>query len=64
MKYSALVTCITECTVQVEAASDTEARTKIERGEFLNVALYDGGLDMPERFHQIEMEPDSFGVDS
>lgn len=63
MKYSALITCVTECAVEVDAETQEEARAKIERGEFSTVALHDGGLDMPERFHDIDITEESFGAD-
>lgn len=63
MKFSAIITCMTECSVTVEASTEAEARIKIERGEFSRAQLHDGGLDMPERFHDIDMVSESFGAD-
>jgi hypothetical protein len=62
-KYSAIVTCFTECVAQVEASSEREAKEKLGRGEFSNVVLHDGGLDMSERFIDVEIVPESFGRD-
>jgi hypothetical protein len=63
MRYSALVTCITELEAIVEADTEEEARAKIEAGEFLMVELWDGGLDVTERFHDIQITEESFGAD-
>lgn len=60
-RFSAIVTCFTECTVQVEADSADEARRAIELGKLDKVALYDGGLEMSERFHDINIVDGSFG---
>jgi hypothetical protein len=63
MTYSAIITCTTECVVQVSAESETDARRKIEQGAFDRVKLHDGGLGITERFHDIEIVPESFGRD-
>lgn len=62
-RYSAIVTCTTECEVTVEANSAEEARKMIEDGRFKTASLYDGGLPMDERFHDIDMTEESFGKD-
>lgn len=63
-RYSALITCTTECEVQVEAESKNAARYAIELGKFDRVQLHDGGLSMAERFHDIDVNEESFGEDS
>jgi hypothetical protein len=63
MRYSAIITCTTEVEITVEAASEKEARAKIEQGSFSSAHLYDGGLDIEERFHDIDLTEESFGLD-
>lgn len=62
-QFSAIVTCTTECEVRVEAENATEARYAIELGKFSRVSLHDGGLDMVERFQDIDIVDGSFGED-
>lgn len=63
MRYSAIITCTTECVVVVDADNEIDARALIERGDVRAASLHDGGLDMAERFHEIEIVNESFGAD-
>ena len=63
-RFSAIVTCTTECEVSVEAESKNAARYAIELAKFDKVRLHDGGLDMSERFHNVDINEESFGEDS
>lgn len=63
-KFSAMITCFTEVEITVIAESANEALSKIALGQFETAKLYDGGIPMNERFHEIEIEPDSFGQDA
>lgn len=63
-KYSAIITCLTECEVSVDAESVEEAREKILQGDVKTAELYDGGLRMNERFHNINIVDESFGEDT
>lgn len=62
-KFSALITCTTECEVTITAATAEEARSKIALGEFDRARLHDGGLAMSERFSDISITDESFGED-
>ena len=62
-RFSAIITCTTECEVNVEAESANAARYAIETGRFDKVRLHDGGLDMRERFHNIDIVEESLGED-
>lgn len=63
VRFSALVTCLTECVVVVEADDADEARAKMERGDFVSAKLWDGGLPLSDRFHDVEITNESFGQD-
>lgn len=63
-RYSAYITCTTECEVVVEANSEEEAKQKMLKGEFYRAYLLeDSGLPMNERFYDITITEESFGED-
>src|SRR5690348_13671830 len=63
MRYSAIVTCLTECVVAVEADSEAEAAEKMANGQIVHLSLHDGGLPLNERVHDVEIVEESFGAD-